>query len=238
MSASTAHSRPHKRHTLFSIPHPASGKRPELSPPNSTTPASYRSPPHLPIPHRGPHPSMSGDALTGATNASFSPQVPLQSQSRWLRLPPAHTNEQLRPCHHPTNLPHQYHHSPQLISLHQRHPQRPHHLPSGYALLPPMSTAHQPVRYLTLMTSPNALRSPLRQQKPRMPRTTHGTLTLNFTCAAPPPRHSLSTRTPRYQRRSNPYSIRPPPRGFLPIAPPGTRCPNLRGSKLGTHLTI
>ena len=63
-----------------------------------------RQPPHLLIPHLGPHPSMSGDELTGATNASFSPQVPLQSQSRWLRLPPAHTNEQLRPCHHPTNL--------------------------------------------------------------------------------------------------------------------------------------
>ena len=43
-----------------------------------------------------------------------------------------------------------------------------------------MSTAHQPVRYLTLMTSPNVLRSPLKQQKPHMPRTTHGTLTLNF----------------------------------------------------------
>ena len=84
------------------------------------------------------------------------------------------------PCHHPTNLPHQYHHSPQLIGLHQRHPQRPHHLPSGYALLPPMSTAHQPVRYLTLMTSPNARRSPLKQQKSHMPRTTHGTLPLNF----------------------------------------------------------
>ena len=94
--------------------------------------------------------------------------------------PPAHAKEQLRPCHHPTNLRQQYHHSPQLIGLHQRLPQRPHHLPSGYALLPPMSTAHQPVRYLTLMIYPNVLRSPLRQQKPHMPRTTHGTLTLNF----------------------------------------------------------
>ena len=52
--------------------------------------------------------------------------------------------------------------------------------PSGYALLPPTSTAHQPARYLTLTISPNVLRSPLKQQKPHMPRTTHGTLTLNF----------------------------------------------------------
>ena len=236
MSASTAHSRPHKRHTLFSIPHPAFGKRPELSPPNSTTPASYRSPPHLPIPHRGPHPSTSGDALTGATNASFSPQVPLQSQSRWLRLPPAHTNEQLRPCHHPTNLPHQYHHSPQLIGLHQRHPQRPHHLPSGYALLPPMSTAHQPVRYLTLMTSPNVLRSPLKQQKPHMPRTTHGTLTLNFIgvgLTPSPCRHAyprLPRTTPPLQEQHSQLQT------TFPYPPPiELSLPCARSSPLTTH---